>query len=77
MARPTFEPYGAERMAAVLADRAPAYRAADLRLDASGVARGGRRELVSRVGPLARPARLFDAEVERHHPIGPPTRPGW
>ena len=43
VARPTLQPYGAERLASVLADRAPAYRAADLRLDASGLARCGRR----------------------------------
>lgn len=70
--RPTLQPYGAERTATVLADRAPTYRAADLRLDGSGSPEAIRDKLISRHGPL-RGRRLLDAEVERHHPIGPPT----
>lgn len=72
VARPTLEPYGPERLAAVRAERAPAYRAADLRLDASRSPEAIADELVSRIGPL-RGRRLLDAEVERHHPIGPRT----
>jgi shikimate kinase / 3-dehydroquinate synthase len=69
VARPTLEPYGAERVAAVLAERAPAYRAADIRLDASRPPDAIADELIARLGPL-RGRRLLDAEVERHHPIG-------
>ena len=72
VARPTLQPYGPERLVSVLADRAPAYRAADLRLDASGSPDAVAGELISRLGPL-RGRRLFEAEVERHHPIGPAT----
>ena len=70
--RPTLEPYGSERMAIVLAERAPAYRAADLRIRASGSPEAIGDELIARLGPLAG-RRLLDAEVERHHPIGPAT----
>ena len=72
VARPTLEPYGAERVTTVLADRAPAYRAADLRLDASASPEAIADDLVSQLGPL-HGRRLLDAEVERHHPIGPAT----
>ena len=72
VARPTLQPYGAERLESVLADRAPAYRAADLRLDASGSADAVAGELISRLEPV-HGRRLFDAEVRRHHPIGPTT----
>jgi len=68
--RPTFRPYSAERLAAVAAEREPFYRAADVRLDArrdpSAVARD---LLVAEPPRLGR--RLYDAEVARHHPIGP------
>ncbi|MGI8999462.1 MAG: bifunctional shikimate kinase/3-dehydroquinate synthase [Candidatus Limnocylindria bacterium] len=70
VARPTLQPYDLERLATVLADRAPVYRAADLRLDASGEARGVADTLLEPLAPL-RGRRLFDAEVARHHPIGP------
>ena len=72
VSRPTLEPYGAERLASVVADRAPGYRAADLRLDASGSPDAVAGELIARLGPL-RGRRMLDAEVERHHPIGPVT----
>jgi 3-dehydroquinate synthetase/shikimate kinase len=70
VARPTFQPYDASRLAAALAERAPAYRAADLRIDASGAPEVIASAIVAR---QARPdgRRLFDAEVRRHHPIGP------
>ena len=70
--RPTLEPYSAERVEAVLAERSPVYRAADIRLDAPGAAEAVAAELIPRLGPL-RGRRLFDAEVERQHPIGPDT----
>lgn len=68
--RPTLQPYGDERVAAVLAERSPVYRAADLRVDASGAPETVAGELISRIGPL-HGRRLFDAEVDRQHPIGP------
>lgn len=70
--RPTFEPYDARQLAAVLAARAPCYRAADLWLDAGRPPSTIVDELVS-AGPPPASRRLYDAEVERHHPIGPPT----
>jgi 3-dehydroquinate synthetase len=70
VARPTFEPYDADRLASVLSDRSAFYRAADLRLDGSREPARIADELVARrTHPRGR--RLFDAEVLRHHPIGP------
>ena len=69
VSRPTFQPYDATRLAAVLAERAPAYRAADARVDASAepgaVANAVIPHLMAR-----RSRRLFDAEASRHHPMG-------
>jgi len=70
--RPTLQPYGAERLATVMADRAPVYRAADLRLDMIGSSDAIADHLVSRLGPMGGRC-LLDTEVERHHPIGPRT----
>jgi 3-dehydroquinate synthetase/shikimate kinase len=68
--RPTFQPYDPADLAAVLDERSPCYRAADLRLDASRAAARIADELVARrTHPHGR--RLLDAEVARHHPIGP------
>jgi 3-dehydroquinate synthetase/shikimate kinase len=72
VARPTMQPYGVERLASALADRAPMYRAADLRLDASAGLEPVAGELVADLEP-PHGRRLFDAEVRRHHPIGPAT----
>ena len=69
VARPTMQPYSLERLASALADRAPMYRAADLRLDASGDQEAIADRLISGFRPQ-RGRRLFDAEVRRHHPIG-------
>ena len=70
--RPTLQPYSTERVEARLADRAPMYGAADYRLDASGPPERIAGELLEPRGqPTAR--RLFDAEVARHHPMGPRT----
>ncbi|MBW3613385.1 MAG: AAA family ATPase, partial [Chloroflexi bacterium] len=70
--RPTFAPYDADRLAAVRAERLPAYRAADLHLQAD---RPPERVADALVARRAHPAgrRLYDAEVARHHPIGPTT----
>lgn len=70
--RPTVAPYTADRLASVLRDRAPFYRAADLRIDASRAPRAVVEELLA-ASSQPRGRRLFDAEVERHHPIGPST----
>ncbi len=70
--RPTFEPYDEQRLAAVLADRSPYYRAADLRLDGDRAPDHLAEELVAkREHPTGR--RLFDGTLSRHHPIGPAT----
>lgn len=70
VARPTLQPYDAGRVAEVLARRAPAYRAADLRIDAARDPHSvGEQILARRHHPRGR--RLFDAEAGRHHPIGP------
>jgi len=68
--RPTLEPYGTERLAAVLAERAPVYRAADLRLDTSGSPEAVADRLIAELRPM-HGRRLLDAEVDRHHPMGP------
>ncbi len=68
--RPTFEPYDAAHLATVLGDRLPVYRAADLRVDAIRPAERLADEILARRSvPAGR--RLLDAEVARHHPIGP------
>ncbi len=68
--RPTFQPYDAGRLASVLAERAPFYRAADLRIEAAASAESVTGTLIARrTHPRGR--RLFDAEVGRGHPIGP------
>ncbi|MGH2380022.1 MAG: bifunctional shikimate kinase/3-dehydroquinate synthase [Candidatus Limnocylindria bacterium] len=72
VSRPTIQPYSTDRLATVLADRAAVYRAADLRLDASRAPTEIADELCSGLRPL-HGRRLLDAEVPRHHPIGPAT----
>ncbi|HEX2221136.1 MAG TPA: bifunctional shikimate kinase/3-dehydroquinate synthase, partial [Candidatus Limnocylindria bacterium] len=72
VARPTLQPYDAGRLASVLAEREPFYRAADLRLDARRPPALVAEELVAR-GSQPRGRRLFDAEIPRRHPIGPAT----
>jgi shikimate kinase/3-dehydroquinate synthase len=61
------DPLGALRLLA--AERAPFYRAADHVVDAARPPA----VVAEEIGRLAAPARrrLFDAEVERHHPFGP------
>ena len=70
VARPTFQPYNADRLASVLAERSAVYCAADLRPDASrDPSRIAAEILARRTHPLGR--RLYDGEFARHHPIGP------
>ncbi len=71
--RPTFQPYRRETMARTLADRTFAYRAADVRIDASGTPASVARDLVERIGPRTAGRRLFDADIARNHPVGPDT----
>lgn len=72
VARPTFQPYDHDRLAAVLDERLPCYRAADLRLDATpDPLRVADELLARRHHPRGR--RLFDGAAARHHPIGPPS----
>jgi shikimate kinase / 3-dehydroquinate synthase len=70
VARPTFRPYEAGRLAAVLAERAPAYRASDARLDAERTPDAIANN-VMRIRRAGNARRLLDLEVARHHPIGP------
>ncbi len=70
VARPTFLPYDAGRLGAVLTARSALYGGADLRLDASRAPEAVSDELLARRGQ-PRGRRLFDLEVARHHPMGP------
>ena len=72
VARPTFQPYEAERLRAVLEDRMLAYRAADVRVDATNAPSATATRVLDRSQPL-RGRRLLDADVARHHPIGAST----
>ncbi|MGH2418269.1 MAG: bifunctional shikimate kinase/3-dehydroquinate synthase [Candidatus Limnocylindria bacterium] len=68
--RPTLMPYTSASVETALAARSPMYRAADVRLNASAPTEGLADELVGRRDmPAVR--RLYDADVARHHPIGP------
>ena len=70
--RPTFQPYDADRLARARDERLPSYRAADLHLDgAMDAARVADALVAGRERPAGR--RLFDADVARHHPVGPTT----
>jgi 3-dehydroquinate synthetase len=70
VARPTFQPYDVQQLSSVLAERAPFYRAADVRLDATRDPERVFDEL-ARLRAPSTGRRLFDAEVRRHHPVGP------
>ncbi len=70
--RPTLRPYGHERLAAVMAERMPAYRAADLRVDGAMAPETIANEILATMGPRGG-RRLLDAEVPRAHPMGPET----
>ena len=71
--RPTFRPYSAEKLWAVLAERTPFYRAADARLDATRDVSAVARDVVLATREPRTGRRLYDADVGRHHPIGPPV----
>ncbi len=72
VARPIFQPSDENRLAAVLEERAPAYRSADARVDGAGTPRAVADAVIPHLG--SRPSRrLFDAEVPRHHPMGAAT----
>ena len=68
--RPLLEPDPLAGLRRLAAERAPFYRAADRVVDGEPPAAVIAEELAS---GLAEPKerRLFDAEVERHHPLGP------
>ncbi|MEO6578198.1 MAG: bifunctional shikimate kinase/3-dehydroquinate synthase [Candidatus Limnocylindria bacterium] len=70
--RPTLQPYRIERTTEVMADRAPIYRAADLRVNADAAPESIANEIITGMQTTGA-RRLFDAEVTRHHPMGPPT----
>jgi shikimate kinase/3-dehydroquinate synthase len=72
--RPMLDGDAAGRLAALRAARAPFYRAADARVDASEPSDAVADAILGAVA--ARPSdsrRLFDAEVRRDHPMGPRT----
>jgi 3-dehydroquinate synthetase len=71
--RPTFRPYDPDRLASVAADRMAFYRAADLRLDGARRPDAVASVLLDGAGASPTGRRLFDAEMPRHHPIGPAT----
>jgi shikimate kinase / 3-dehydroquinate synthase len=61
------------RLTSLLAERAPFYGAADLLVDATRGPAEIADELANRALGAVSTGRLFDAEVQRHHPIGPET----
>jgi 3-dehydroquinate synthetase/shikimate kinase len=67
--RPLLRPDPLAGLRRLAADRAPFYRAADLVADADRPPAVIAEELGRLAAPTGR--RLFDAEVERHHPFGP------
>jgi len=69
VARPTIQPYDAERLASVLGARRFAYAAADIALDGARDPQRVADDLVAARRPQGR--RLLDLMVDRHHPIGP------
>jgi shikimate kinase / 3-dehydroquinate synthase len=75
VARPTFRPYSAERVAAIAAERAPMYRAADFTVDASASPETAADAVLQlrQITPAAAGWRLFETDVARHHPIGAAT----
>lgn len=71
--RPLLEDDARGRLATLAAERAPFYRAADVWIDTAQSPAQVVDELAVRVVGAASTGRLFDAEVPRHHPIGPAT----
>lgn len=72
--RPLLEDDPATSLERLGRERAPFYRAADIRIDAGGPPERVAALIVERAGssPLSG-RRLYDAEVRRFHPIGPRT----
>jgi shikimate kinase/3-dehydroquinate synthase len=73
--RPMLDGGAIASMARLRAARTPFYRAADVRIDASGAPDHVTGALAEALRGAARGAsrRLFDVEVRRDHPMGPPT----
>jgi shikimate kinase/3-dehydroquinate synthase len=70
--RPMLDGDASARLAALRAARAPFYRAADVRLDASSSAEASAEAIIATALSGRPPARrLLDAEVRRDHPLGP------
>jgi shikimate kinase/3-dehydroquinate synthase len=70
--RPMLDGDAAQRMAGLRVQRAPFYRAADVRLDASARLDDVAAAVLEHAGrDRPGPRRLFDAEVQRDHPMGP------
>ena len=76
VARPTFQPYDAARLSTVMAERAPFYRAADVRLDAT---RGPKlvADELGRAPVLARPDGACSMRRSVATTRSVPTRGGW
>ncbi len=68
-ARPLLRPDPLAGLRRLAAERAPYYRAAGIRADAERPPSAIADDLMNTAAPRER--RLFDAEVERHHPLGP------
>ena len=71
--RPLLEGDAPSRLATLAGERAPFYRAADVWIDAAPQPAQVVDELAVRGVGAASTGRLFDAEVPRHHSIGPAT----
>jgi shikimate kinase/3-dehydroquinate synthase len=69
--RPMLDGDAAARLAALRAARAPFYRAADVRLDASGSPEALATAVIAAGSGRPSARRLLDAEVRRDHPMGP------
>jgi shikimate kinase/3-dehydroquinate synthase len=75
-ARPMLDGDAAGRLATLRSDRSPFYRAADVHLRADEPPEVVAGAIVAAAENAARPRtsrRLFDAEVRRDHPMGPPS----
>ena len=68
--RPTFQPYRREKMARTLAERTFAYRAADVRIDASGTPAAVARELAG----SGRAPPCWQTPLRRRHAASPSGR---
>lgn len=71
--RPLLDADATARLLALATQREPFYRAADVWVDATHPMVQVADDLAARLVATPRTGRLFDAEVPRHHPIGPAT----